>query len=138
MSLKEDALKLHEEGYNCSQSILVACRDYTGLDDKTALAISAGFGGGMRSGEVCGSISGAIMAMGMIYPFTDAEDKEASRKTASMSKKCMTAVKEKYGCVTCRQLKRRRVSCEEIIGFMAETVEELLKNEEETNNIQEK
>ena len=52
MSVKDTALEYHLNGYNCAQSVLAACRDYYDIDEKTALAISAGFGGGVRSGEI--------------------------------------------------------------------------------------
>ena len=45
MSVKDKALEYHLNGYNCAQSVMAACRDYYDIDEKTALAISAGFGG---------------------------------------------------------------------------------------------
>lgn len=126
MSIKENAIILHDKGYNCAQAVLAGSRDYTGLDENTALAISAGFGGGLRSGEVCGAISGAVMAVGMKYPFIDANDAEAKVKIASMAKQCVARAREKYGCVSCIELKRHGVSCDEIIAFMADVAEELM------------
>ena len=49
MTVSEKAVLLHGQGYNCAQSVLAACGEYTGMDEKTALAIAGGFGGGMRS-----------------------------------------------------------------------------------------
>ena len=76
MDIKEKAEKLHKSGFNCAQSVLGACGEYTGLDDNTALAVSAGFGGGVRSGEICGAISGAVMAIGMAQQSDPAEPEE--------------------------------------------------------------
>ena len=45
MDIREKAEKLHKSGFNCAQSVLGACGEYTGLDENTALAVSAGFGG---------------------------------------------------------------------------------------------
>lgn len=128
MNIKEKALEYHHNGYNCAQSIVAACSEYTGLDEKTALAVSAGFGGGARSGELCGAISGAIMALGMAFPFSDSADNAAKMKISALASRCVAAAKDKYGCVRCFDLKRNSVSCQEIIGFMAETAEEFLKN----------
>ena len=64
MDIGQRALDYHKNGYNCAQSVFAACCEYTGMDEKTALAISAGFGGGARSGELCGAVTGAIMAEG--------------------------------------------------------------------------
>ena len=62
MDIGQRALDYHKNGYNCAQSVFAACCEYTGMDEKTALAISAGFGGGARSGELCGAVTGAIIA----------------------------------------------------------------------------
>ena len=66
MGTREEAVRLHGEGFNCAQCVFCACGKYTGLDDKSALAIAGGFGGGLRCGEICGAISGAVMAIGAL------------------------------------------------------------------------
>ena len=125
---KEIASKLAAElGIHCYENrILTLASQMTGLDEKTALAISAGFGGGRRSGEVCGAISGAVMAAGMAYPFTDGSDVEAKQKIAELANKCVAAAAEKYGKVRCAELKGN-IDCNEIICFMAETAEKIIK-----------
>lgn len=70
MDIGQRALDYHKSGYNCAQSVFAACCEYTGMDEKTALAISAGFGGGARSGELCGAVTGAIMAEGLVSRLT--------------------------------------------------------------------
>ena len=65
MSVKERAVSLHGAGFNCAQGVLCSCGAYTGLDEKTALAVSGGLGGGFRCGEICGALSGAILAAGL-------------------------------------------------------------------------
>lgn len=132
MDIKEKAIGYHKAGFNCAQSVLLACNEYTGLDDNTALAISAGFGGGLRSGEVCGAISGAVMALGLVFPFTDAEDAEAKAKIAELAKNCVSKCKEEYPCVRCVELKANDVNCGQIIGRMAEIAEEMILKERES------
>lgn len=127
MDIKEKALDWHKRGYNCAQAVVAACSELTGLDAKTALAISAGFGGGLRSGEVCGAVSGAVMAVGTAYPFTDSGDAEAKQKIADLAKQCVAAAAEKYGNVRCSELKGN-IDCNDIICFMAETAEKMIKN----------
>ena len=126
MDIREKALYWHKKGYNCAQAVLAACSELTGLDEKTALAMSAGFGGGLRSGEVCGAISGAVMALGMAYPFTDGSDAEAKQKIAELAKQCVAAAAEKYSKVRCSELKGN-IDCNEIICFMAETAEKMIR-----------
>lgn len=73
---------------------LAACCEYTGMDEKTALALSAGFGGGARSGELCGAVTGAIMAEGLVFPFNDGQDTEAKDKIAAIAKQCVAIARE--------------------------------------------
>ena len=72
MDVKKEATRIHESGHNCAQSVFCSCREYTGIDDKTALAISGGFGGGVRCGEICGALSGAVMAIGAVRALWEA------------------------------------------------------------------
>lgn len=127
MGIKEEAVRLHQSGFNCAQCVLCACGKYTGLDDKTALALSAGFGGGIRCGEICGAISGAVMALGLAYPFADSADSEAKTKIAALTKRCTADFRDKYGCVRCTELKAAGVSCDELIGHGAELAESIIK-----------
>ena len=123
---KEIALEYHKRGYNCSQSVLAALSKYYKLSEDKVLAIAAGFGGGLRSGEVCGAISGSVMAAGLAFPSVDPADKAAKRDIATISNKCVAAAKCQFGCVRCLELKKNGVSCEEMIGFMAESAEKLI------------
>ena len=66
MSVQEKAIALHSEGCNCAQSVLCSLEEYTNLPFETAKRVAEGFGGGVRCGEICGSITGAVMALGMV------------------------------------------------------------------------
>ena len=124
MGIREEAVRLHGEGFNCAQCVLCACGKYTGLDRDSSIAIASGFGGGVRCGEICGAISGAVMAIG-------AANKDASPKVAALAKRCTGAFREKYGFVRCLDLKRAGVSCDELIAFGAETAEKLISENKE-------
>ena len=71
MGVKQEATRLHESGHNCAQSVFCSCREYTGVDDKIALAVSGGFGGGVRCGEICGALTGAVMAIARVTTTKD-------------------------------------------------------------------
>ena len=127
MDIRENAEKLHKSGFNCAQSVLGACGEYTGLDENTALSVSAGFGGGVRSGEICGAIAGAAMVLGMVQQ-KDPADPETKAKTAAQTKELVKAFREKYGCVRCLELKQAGVSCAELIEYAAQLAEEIIIN----------
>ena len=71
------------KGYNCSQAVLLAFSDMTGLDETVAMKMASSFGGGMgRLREVCGTVSASLMVLGILYGYdakapTAGEDKPA-------------------------------------------------------------
>ena len=65
------AADTHRRGFNCSQSVLFTLSDTVGLDKKTALLVSSSFGGGAKNSEICGAVSGALMAIGCKYGYID-------------------------------------------------------------------
>ena len=78
MDHAEEAKRLFLEGYNCAQAVFCAFRDVTGLDLDTAARLSSSFGGGMgRLREVCGTVSGALMALGAVRGYADPQDRNA-------------------------------------------------------------
>ncbi len=121
MNIQEEAVQFHQQGYNCAQGVLAACGKYTGLDRETALRIASGFGGGLRSGEVCGAISGAVMAIGMI------ESDKA--RVAAMAKECVDSFRRDFGAVRCCELKKSREHCDALIAYGAQYIENLMKQE---------
>ena len=124
----EDAVRLHGEGFNCAQCVLCSCGKYTGLDKEKARAVACGFGGGVRCGEICGAISGAVMTIGAAAGACGA-DRESMARVAALTKRCTGAFRERYGAVRCLDLKRAGISCDELIAFGAETAEKLITEE---------
>ena len=121
MTNQEQAVALHAQGFNCAQCVLLACGKYTGLEPETARRVAAGFGGGVRSGEICGAISGAVMTIGLT--------EEDPRLVAARTKQCVERFRQEFGCVRCQELKLNRVPCDTLIAFGAQQVEELRKED---------
>ena len=62
------ALELFDEGYACSQSILLSFAPFFDLDERTAKLISSTFGGGMgRLRQTCGAVTGGFMVIGLAF-----------------------------------------------------------------------
>ena len=69
------SLTLFDEGYACSQSVLLAFSDQLKLDEITAKRISSTFGGGMgRLRQKCGAVTGGFMVIGLACGNTDPKD----------------------------------------------------------------
>jgi len=72
MTRGERAVKFFEEGYNCSQSTLLAFEDVLPYSREEIAKLGSSFGGGMaRLREVCGAVSGIFMVAGLLYGFDD-------------------------------------------------------------------
>ena len=70
------AKELFTKGCNCSQSVVLAFCDETGLDSETALKISSSFGAGMgRLREVCGAVSEMFIVAGMLDGYSNPLDR---------------------------------------------------------------
>lgn len=104
MDKKEIALKTFNSGFNCSQSVLsVFCEAY-GLEKDIALKMATGFGGGLRKGEVCGAVTGAIMALGLKEGHFNESDTETKEKAYFMTKEFIRKFEERHETIICKKL----------------------------------
>ncbi|MBR2650996.1 MAG: C_GCAxxG_C_C family protein [Clostridia bacterium] len=112
MNHKELAMNNFLKGCNCSQSIMLAFCDVTGIDEKTALRLSSSFGGGMgRLREVCGAFSGMLLVAGILYGYDDVEDPELKsahykrvQELADLFKEETRGGNAENGSMICREL----------------------------------
>lgn len=99
------AVELFKSGFNCSQSVFAAFCDKFGMDEATALRVSAGLGGGVgRMREVCGAVSGAAMLAGMVYGATQGADRAAKAKTYEVVQAIAAEFKKQNPSIVCREL----------------------------------
>lgn len=127
MGIGQEALMLHMDGYNCAQAVLASAGKLTGLDKAEALAIAAGFGGGLRCGEVCGAVSGAVMTLGKCFPYNDSSDIEAKAKIAELARNFCAEFKARFGDLRCDDIVGDRSHCNEYICAAAELLEKTIK-----------
>jgi len=113
------------EGYNCAQSVLAACGPALGLDRETCLRMTAALGGGLaRSGNACGAVTGALMAIGLACAGTlpTPESKELAYGPAGVF---LARWRERHGSLQCRELAGCDVSTPEgLQAFRAGNVHE--------------
>jgi C_GCAxxG_C_C family probable redox protein len=144
MSHVEKAVTCFKQGFMCSQALLTAYAPEMGMDQHTALKVSAAFGGGMgRMGEVCGAVTGAFMVIGLKYGRAEVKDTKSHEKTNRLVKEFTERFKARNGSIVCRELldcdlsteegrkifvddKLRDKLCTKLVGDAAEIVEELL------------
>lgn len=94
-----------EDGYNCCQAVVLAYNDIFGIDDKTAAAVSSGFGGGMgRMREVCGSVSGMVMLAGLLTPAAEPSVKVDRTRNYALVQEVVGEFKALNGSIVCKEL----------------------------------
>ena len=101
----EQAREYFTSGYNCAQSVFLAYRDITDIDEVLAATISAPFGGGMgRLREVCGAVSGMTMAAGFIAPNSQPNDNENKKNCYATVQALAEEFRAENGSIICREL----------------------------------
>ena len=99
------AQELFYAGYNCAQAVFCAFAADMGLDLETAARLSSSFGGGIgRLREVCGAVSGAEMALGMLRGYADPEDHDAKLAHYEQVRTLAGRFREQNGTIICREL----------------------------------
>lgn len=128
---KEDRIKkgeaLFAEGYNCAQSVVLAFSDKLDIDPSTLKNASAPFGGGIgRLREVCGTVSGMVMVLGL-YLKNDTLVKQEKMALYELERQTADKFKAVTGSIICRELLESRphgdvpncqkLGCKELVGI---------------------
>ncbi len=106
----EKAMSLFKQGYNCTQSVILAFSDVleaSGLADERLLkTVGSGFGGGMgRLREVCGAFSGCTMMAGFISPADVPADMAARKANYAIVQEFAEKFRNANGgSIVCREL----------------------------------
>lgn len=150
MTRKEAAMDYFYQGYNCSQSLVLAFKDLLDIDEETISKLACSFGGGMgRLREVCGSVSGMFMVMGLLYGYSGPEKGEVKADHYARIQELAHRFEEKHGSIVCRELLGLSVRhdspvpeertkeyyskrpCPEIIGSAAEILEKYIEEQKQ-------
>ncbi|MHA1125468.1 MAG: C-GCAxxG-C-C family protein [Candidatus Heimdallarchaeota archaeon] len=95
-------LEYFSDDYNCSQAVLKGIIEELGYNFVEAPMVTAAYGGGIIGrGEVCGAVSGAIMAIGVINGNKISDLVEYKKATGEDSKSFYKQFERKFGCSTC-------------------------------------
>ena len=103
----ELARQLFLQGYNCSQAVVCAFCDVTGLEMDAAARMASSFGGGLsRLREVCGTVSGAALVLGIVKGYSDPRDYAAKKAHYALVQEFARRFREQNGSIICRDLLR--------------------------------
>ena len=103
MTRKSELVDQQFSRYNCAQTVISLFAEEVGLDEKTALKIASGFGGGMACAETCGAVTGSYMVIGMKHGH-DSSDPEEKAKTKMAIQLFNEKFKQKHDSLICKKL----------------------------------
>ncbi|TNJ38426.1 hypothetical protein FGF66_09215 [Chlorobaculum thiosulfatiphilum] len=145
MQRKEKALELFGNRCNCSQAVFAAFRQAEVLDEASALRLATVFGGGVAGsgGEMCGAVTGALMALSMRYDMGGIGELANKKRTYELGRQFMEEFEKRMGSCRCesmlglcigeqenlqkaRELKLFETVCVDAVGTASDILEEML------------
>jgi len=128
-ALAQDLLDCLQNGYSCAESMFMVSLKFLGKSKKLVW-IASGFGGGMRHRDLCGFLTGGLMAIGLSSGKLNME-REAAKAI------CEQKVKEYWQwwtsaaplhCLEIRTEERTSKTCVRLGQLASVKVEELIKS----------
>ncbi len=99
------AMKYFSTDYNCSQSVMRSLLESNDMAFEQIFPLTAGFGGGFGlEGHVCGAVSGAVAALGVLNSRKYKDVGEHKKATYASVKKFIHKFTEKNGTIICNEL----------------------------------
>ena len=145
MTRRELAISYFKDGYNCSQSVVLAFKDVLTINPQELCKIASPFGGGIsRMRETCGAVTGMVMVLANLEGYSTPETGEKKHELYKKTQEILKIFENKYGSLTCRRLLNLSINhddpkpserdhlffdkrpCLELIGGAAEILDEFL------------
>ena len=137
---RDKSQEYFDEGYACSQSVLLTFTSQFDLDERTAKLISSTFGGGMgRLREKCGAVTGGFMVLGLKYGNENPKDMETKLTAYKRVRDLNHQVEEIHGTCNCAEIlkkfateadiaerKHHKIICRRVVGDVVEQLYDLI------------
>ena len=104
MTHEEKALSILANEFNCAQAVLGAFASDFNIDEELALKLATEFGGGVRCGQLCGAVSGAMMVLGLKYGNCRSGDKDEITKANDISVEFNQRFYDRNNSIVCKEL----------------------------------
>lgn len=99
------ALAHFDAGYNCAEAVLLAISRAAGYDSACIPRIASGLGGGLgRQGEVCGTLSGGALVVGLLHGRDRADQKAQKEAVSAKTAELVRRFAQANGAICCRDL----------------------------------
>jgi C_GCAxxG_C_C family probable redox protein len=91
--------------FGCAETTFIVLKGAFGLDDPMDSSAAMALNGGVAySGGICGAVSGAALAVGMLAEQRIADHREAKRVARELVARLMDDFRAQHGSVDCRDL----------------------------------
>ncbi|MBI5381150.1 MAG: C_GCAxxG_C_C family protein [Opitutae bacterium] len=101
----DNAETLFLQGYNCAQAVAHACTRDGGVAPEFVVKLATGFGAGMgRKQEVCGAVTGGILALSLRQGRALGDDKARTGETYAAVRELMNGFAAQHGSCRCCEL----------------------------------
>jgi C_GCAxxG_C_C family probable redox protein len=104
MEKHEQAKTLFLQGFRCSQAVIEAFKDETGIDPDILRKVSIGLAAGSGAGGECGAVAAAYLVNGLIHGSSNPGDPEKFNKVMAKNIQFIERFKALYGNINCRDL----------------------------------
>jgi C_GCAxxG_C_C family probable redox protein len=95
--------ELWDSGLYCAESVLLAVAESQGIRSEWIPRVASGFCSGVaRTGGMCGAVSGAIMALGLVAGRS--QPQESVERVYALTRRLMAQFEQQFGALSCRQL----------------------------------
>ncbi len=100
-----EANELFRSGLNCSQAIVAVFSEEHGFPAETAIKIAYPFGRGMGGcGHTCGTLTGAMMVIGMKYGTADRYEPDKMKLAREKTRRLFELFEAEHGTTLCNDL----------------------------------
>jgi C_GCAxxG_C_C family probable redox protein len=131
-SLAQAAGRWYDQDYNCAEAMLRACDEQYDLavspDD---MRLAAGLGGGVQIKEICGALTGAVLACGKLYVRDRAHESEVIKTIVS---DFLQRFSDEHGTLSCDRLRdlyhTEQTGCRRTIELAAQVFEQVVADYE--------
>ncbi|MFR5875609.1 MAG: C-GCAxxG-C-C family protein [Eubacterium sp.] len=150
MTRGDKAKKLFLDGYNCSQSVVLAFADMLDIEEPMLAKMVSGFGGGIgRRREVCGSVSGMVFVFSLLYGYDNPKDFEGKKYLYGEIQNLTKEFERINGSIICKELLGLNITgpdspvpslrdkqyygkrpCQELVKCSADILENFIMNKE--------
>jgi C_GCAxxG_C_C family probable redox protein len=121
-----------EEDNNCAEALLRGCNErYTlGITDDD-MRLASGLGGGVQIKDICGALTGAVLACGKLFIKERAHESEILKVIVP---KFLERFKQEYGSIECSQLREMyhsdQYGCLKTVELASEVFEQIVTEHE--------